>query len=193
MKKSVILISALFLLFTAKAQNVSFGIKGGVNISSLNQNENNPFNSKVGLYLGGLAHAHINETWAIQPEIFYSSEGAKSPNTRTSLNYINVPVLLQYMFANGLRLEAGPQLGFLVSAKSETNNVTVDNKNFKSTAFSIPLGIGYLTPLGLGFDARAVLGLSDLSEDNNPRVRSNVFQLGVFYQFGKTNIHPKHK
>ncbi len=108
------------------------------------------------------------------------------------MSYINVPVLLQYFIHNGFRIEGGPQIGFLIKAKTKVGDVSVDNKDFKSTAFSIPLGVGYLTATGVGFDMRYVFGLSDISDlKNSPTIQSNVFQLGIFYQFGDTKMHRK--
>ena len=130
MKKTTIFVASLFLLFTAKAQDVHFGVKGGVNVSQLHFNDNISSDSKVGLNLGVLAHIHTySKNWAIQPELFYSMEGAKNVDNSGvtyNLNYLNVPVLLQYMFENGFRLEGGPQIGFLLSANTKGGGVTVD-------------------------------------------------------------------
>ncbi len=197
MKKTAILISLLFLLFNANAQDVHFGVKGGINISQLNFSDNISSDSKVGLHFGILAHIHTSsKTWAIQPELFYSMEGAKdvdNSGVTYNLNYLNLPVLLQYMFENGFRLEGGPQMGFLLKANTKGGGVTVDDKGYKSTAFSIPLGVGYLTHTGWGFDARYVFGLSNINDLNGGQtIQSNVFQLGIFYQLSDPKIH-KHR
>ncbi len=198
MKKISILILSVLLLFNAKAQQAHIGIKGGVNISDLNYNDNTSTDNKVGLNFGVLAHIHASKTWAIEPELIYSLEGASyklipQGTTHVNLNYLNIPVLLQYMFENGFRLEGGPQLGFLLSAKTKSGNVTVDNKGFESTAVSIPLGVGYLTASGFGLDARYVFGLSNINDNKNgPTIESNVFQLGIFYQLSDTKIHHHH-
>ena len=194
MKKTAIITASLFLLFTAKAQQAHFGLKGGVNISQLNFNNNTTTDSKVGVHAGFLAHIHASKTWALQPELLYSLEGAqqKIGNSKVTynLNYLNVPVLLQYMFSNGFRLEGGPQIGFLLSAKTKTGSITVNNNSFKSTAFSIPLGLGYLTSSGVGLDARYVFGLSNIHDsENDPTIQSNVFQLGLFYQLSDIKKH----
>ena len=198
MKKTIVFVASIFLLCTAKSQDVHFGVKGGVNISQLNFSDNIPSDSKVGINLGVLAHIHTSsKTWAIQPEIFYSMEGAKNVNNTGityNLNYLNVPVLLQYMFENGFRLEGGPQLGFLLSANTKGGGVTVDDKGYKSTAFSIPLGIGYLTSSGWGLDARYVFGVSDINDlHDGQTIQSNVFQLGIFYQFSDRKSHLRHR
>jgi len=161
----------------------------------LHFSDNTTTDSKVGLHLGVLAHIHASKIWAIQPELLYSLEGAQkvgNPGVTYNLNYLNVPVLLQYMFNNGFRLEGGPQIGFLLNAKIKAGNVTVDYNGFKSTAFSIPLGLGYLTSSGVGLDARYVFGISNINDLKNPAIHSNVFQLGLFYQLSQLNNTKRH-
>jgi hypothetical protein len=195
MKKTIIFAAAFFMLssISVQAQKVHFGVKGGMNASSLNYTGNTDMQTKIGFNAGVLAHIHSSSAqWAIQPELYYSSEGAKSKsNSDASLNlgYLNVPVLAQYMFDNGFRIEAGPQIGFLLSAKNKTNSSSTDVKDaYKSTAFSIPVGVGYLTHSGLGFDARYNFGISNIVDNNGPSVKSNVFQFGIFYQFSDPKI-----
>jgi Outer membrane protein beta-barrel domain len=192
MKKTTISAGLLLILFTATAQQPHFGLKGGVNISQLHFNNNTSSDSKVGVNLGILAHIHASKTWAVQPELLYSLEGAQkvgNSGINYNLNYLNVPVLLQYMFDNGFRLEGGPQIGFLLNAKRKAGDVTVDDDGFKTTTFSIPLGVGYLTSSGVGLDARYVFGLSNINDsENGPVIQSNVFQLGLFYQLSDSKI-----
>lgn len=195
MKKTIILAATFLLAIGAKAQNVHFGIKGGMNASELQYNDNTKFDTKIGFHAGLLAHIHTrNSQWAIQPELFYSLEGAKGivAGNKNSFNlgYLNIPLLAQYLFDNGFRIEAGPQIGFLTSAKSKTDNTSVDIKdNFKSTAFSIPVGVGYLTTSGFGFDARYNFGISDINNtSSSTKVQSNVFQFGIFYQFSDSKM-----
>lgn len=190
MKKITVLAAGLLLLTSVNAQTAQFGIKGGMNAASLHVKDNSTLKTKIGFNAGILAHIHASDQWAIQPEIIYSSEGAKGKVDNTTgmvnLGYLNIPVLLQYMFDNGFRIEGGPQMGFLMSAKNKIGSTTTDIKdNYKSTAFSIPLGVSYLTMNGLGFDARYVFGLSNINKNTNPTVQSNVFQFGLFYLFRK--------
>lgn len=194
MKKTIIFAATFFLLIGAQAQKAHFGIKGGMNASSLNSTPaNSDMQTKIGFNAGVLAHIHShNSQWAVQPELYYSSEGAKSKaNSDASINlgYLNLPILVQYMFDNGFRVEAGPQIGFLLNAKNKTGSSSTDVKDgYKSTAFSIPVGVGYLTRSGLGFDARYNFGISNIVDNSGPSVKSNVFQFGIFYQFSDPKI-----
>lgn len=184
-------LAAILMTGTANAQKVSFGIKGGVNIYNIHNSNTIDYNPVVGFHAGALAHIHLDKRFALQPEIFYSTSGANYKNgpfdTRYNLGYISVPVLLQYMFNNGLRLQAGPQLGFLVSAKSKTGDIKQDFKNDLNTVdFSLSTGASYLVPnTGFGFDARFNLGLSDINKEGTVRSYNRGLQLGVFYLFHK--------
>lgn len=197
MKKTIILAATFFALYSAKAQKTIFGIKGGLNASTISSNPGNSnLETKIGFNVGLLAHIHTSDPmWAIQPEVYYSLEGAKNKsnsNVSYGLGYLNVPVLAQLMFDNGFRVEAGPQIGFLMNANYKVNNTTTTvTNNYRKANFSIPLGLGYVSSSGLGVDARYNFGISDINNTNSStKIHSNVFQIGLFYQF--SNPGKKH-
>lgn len=120
-------------------------------------------------------------------------EGAKykagGSDASVNLDFVNIPVLAQYMFANGWRVEAGPQVGFVASAKTKIGNVSTDIKDqVKSVNFSIPVGLGYISSTGLGIDARYNFGISDLNDGGSSKLTANTFQLGLFYQFSGSKV-----
>lgn len=181
--------AALLMTGAATAQKVNLGIKAGANFSNIDVDNGFDYKTKTGFHAGLLAHIHVAPQFAIQPEVMYSRQGAiEQPGnneTKVDLGYINVPVMLQYMFDNGFRLQAGPQVGFLFNAKRETNNVETDVKNeLKTVDFGIGAGLGYVhAPSGFGVDARYNLGLSDISETSTLKTTNRGFQVGVFYLF----------
>ena len=110
------------------------------------------------------------------------------------LDYLNLPVLAKYKFAPGWNVHLGPQIGFLLNAESEieasmdgeTVTETEDIKNYISSVdYGLSGGLGYELEMGIFFDARYCLGLSDISDDNNAdeSVQNNVIQLSVGYKF----------
>ena len=184
MKKIILSGIVLFLGNAIFAQHVEFGLKAGVNISKLVDDADVNANSRAGLNIGGLAHIHLSKEFAVQPEVVFSMQGASYDNdAKSTINYINIPVLAQYMFGDGFRVQTGPQLGFLTSAKSKIGGVTVNSKSsIQSTDFSWSFGAGYITKQHYGVDARYNLGISDISK-NNSGLKNRVWQIGLFYQF----------
>jgi hypothetical protein len=90
------------------------------------------------------------------------------------------------MFDNGFRLETGPQLGLLASAKLKSGG-TITNvmSDFTTGDFSWSFGASYLTHSGLGVDARYNLGINNINNTGGTeKLQNRVFQAGLFYQFG---------
>jgi len=184
MKRIVLLGVVLFLVKSTFAQHVNFGLKGGVNFATLKDDGNENADGRTAWHAGALAHIHISEHFAIQPEVVYSSQGAEYPNdVSLKLGYVNIPVLAQYMFGNGFRLQTGPQLGILASSELKTGQTETDVEDgIKNLDAGWVFGTSYITRSGLGIDARYNLGLRDIS-DAHPDLKNRVWQVGLFYQF----------
>ena len=187
-----------------------FGVKGGMNVSSLSDDATlSDQESKIGFNAGVFMNAPLAENFSIQPEVLYNDLGSKvtrsteilgntySADYSRNLGYISVPVMFQYNATPAFYLEAGPQFGFLVSAKDKFKNstngstdnatiVTLDKDNFHTFDFGIGLGAGYYFTPNLGLTARYTAGLSDIIKDNpGDSVKNNVFQVGLAYKFSK--------
>lgn len=179
--KTTILTVFTFLLFVGvtNAQHANIGVKGGLNAYNITNGNLFENDLKLGLHLGLMGHIHLAGPIAIQPELVFSMQGSKN----TSLNYVNIPLLFQYMFDNGFRLQAGPQLGVLLSAKSKINNVQIDVKgDYKTLDLGLGIGMSYVNPAtDFGVDVRYNHGLTDISKNDNANNYNRGFQVGVFY------------
>ena len=186
MKRIFVFVIASFSAIALCAQEKPvFGIKGGLNIATLNPEGNEDYDPKFGVHIGALAHIHLAPQWALQPELVFSQQGAKfsAPifggemvESEFKANYINLPVMIQYMFDNGFRLETGPQLGVLVS----------DEELLEKTDISWGFGLSYLTYSGLGVGARYNLGLNNINDFiPQNKLKNSVIQLGLFYMLDK--------
>ena len=193
-------ISFILLILAAHtivfAQSPKFGLKGGLNISTFSNVEGVDWNSRLGLNVGGLAHIHLSPQIGLQPEVVFSSQGAKytigtaGDEHDLTLNYINIPLQLQYMFDNGFRLQTGPQLGFLIDVKDKFNGQETGfftSEDFKSTDFAWSFGLAYLTYSGFGVDGRYNLGLSNNNKAGANTLKNNVIQIGLFYMFDNSH------
>ena len=187
MKNFLLSIVAILMLTAGSvtAQNINIGVKGGLNAFNIHTDNASNNDTKIGLHAGLLGHIHLKNQLALQPEIYYSMQGAKNGNTDINLGYINVPVLFQYMYNNGFRLQGGPQLGFLINAKADNNGSTNDIKDvFNSIDVGLSAGASYVNPgTSFGVDARYNLGLTDISESSSTKSTNRGFQVGVFYLF----------
>lgn len=189
--KKVFFLTAMLtasLLIKAQKAHVEFGLKGGLNVATLSTSAYNSFDPRISANFGGLAHIHLSKEIAIQPELLFSGQGAKQTKEgkefKTNLNYLQIPVLLQYLIGTGFRLETGPQFGALLSANRKVDNVTTNIKDdYKKFDVAWVFGAGYLTPSGFGIDARYNLGLSNVYNFSERKINNRVFSIGVFYQF----------
>jgi Outer membrane protein beta-barrel domain len=183
------LFAVLLISSTAIAQHTNIGIKGGLNAYSLNADNGANFDTKVSFHVGLIGHIHLSTQFALQPELVYSVQGTQytvaGENVKLNLNYVNVPLLLQYMFDNGFRLQAGPQLGILASAKSEVNNTNADVKDdFENIDLGLSVGASYVNPKSnFGIDIRYNHGLSNINKSGTTDYFNRGLQAGVFYLF----------
>jgi hypothetical protein len=203
MKFLIGLMTAILFTGIASAQHgnspaghVNIGIKGGVNVYNVHNNNNTQYDPRIGYHFGLLGHIHFNTHFAFQPEMVFSAQGAKysdseNGNTSYDLDYINMPVLFQYMFDNGFRLEAGPQVGFLIRAKSKNDNNSTDIKNdFNPPDIGASIGMSYVfPPTGFGVDARYNLGFNNINKNGDIHSNNMGFQFGLFYIFGYNSFH----
>ena len=189
---------------STSSSDVRFGIKAGMNVSSLSNDETlEDQGSKIGFNAGVFANIPVAESFSIQPEVLYSQYGDKYDyvvggnrySYANHFDYVTVPVMFQYNFIPNLYVEAGPEFGFMVSAKNksknETNNDVLaesDNykDNFNTFNVGIGLGAGYYFTDNIGLTARYVAGVTDIAKDRpngSDSVRNNVFQVGLAYKF----------
>jgi hypothetical protein len=189
MKRAFLVFLCAAAMSSAKAQ-VQFGVKAGMNITSITGNDVNVdgVKAKPGINAGGFLRLPITEKLKLQPELVFSTQGTQSQNGETvkyNLNYINLPVLAQYHTASGFYGETGPQLGFLISAKSKFDGKSIDIKDgYKTLDFAWAFGAGYHFSPEFGVNARYNLGISKLDDDGNQKAHNSVLQIGVFYLFG---------
>lgn len=181
-----------------------FGIKAGMNVSSLSKDASlSDQKSKIGFNAGVFMNAPLGANFSIQPELIYTQYGAKTNYTllnekfssSVNLDYIALPVMFQYNATPGFYLEAGPEFGLSVSAKNKVKNETTgqtltETGNYKDNIngfnFGIGVGAGYYFTENIGLTARYVAGITDIAKDRlagSDAVRNNVFQVGLAYKF----------
>jgi outer membrane immunogenic protein len=209
--KKLILGAAVAMSSLAFAQQ--FGVKGGMNVSSLSEGSNIiDQTEKISFNAGVFYNVPVAKNFSVQTEILYSELGSKvtlgdnsySPEYSRNLGYISAPVMFQYNATPRFYLEAGPQVSVLVSAndKLESDLILIDNNlelidnnleldtdrsnNYSTFDFGVGLGAGYYFTPNLGLTARYTVGLTDIIKNNTgDNVKNNLFQVGLAYKFAK--------
>lgn len=192
MKKTIILLFAFCSVLVVNAQKnkreegIKLGIKGGLNIANV-MGDVEDVAIRTSVNIGLVAEIIVNDKFSLQPELLYSGQGASATfdgGGRYKLDYVLLPVMAKFPIANHLSLEAGPQLGFLVSGKYKDNNSNTTIDDVKTMDFGLGAGLEYELNSGVFFQGRYVLGLTDtgLAGDNN-RASNAVIQLSVGIQF----------
>lgn len=195
-----ILLLASSLGLMCNAQQFSYGYKAGASFSGMNLKEGS---TKTG-FNGGIFGQLRIASFAIQPEMLYGMQGMKYKydlvtegdaiisdySGKVSMAYLSIPLMLKYYVVSGLSIEAGPQLGFLLSAKDKPDDWEKrDVKDImKKTDFAINFGASYKLPLApVGFYARYSLGLTDIyntsKSGSDDAGKNRVFQIGAFVIF----------
>src|SRR2546430_1916801 len=145
MKKFLFVPLALLFSSGLFAQKFQLGIKGGVNISNF-ANADFDHSSLVGFHAGGILSFLLGNNFAIQPEVLFSTQGARV-NSGVSkedykVSYITIPVVAKYRFNGGFYLEAGPQVGFKTGENIPTGSNAAFNNFAKDLDLSIDGGLG---------------------------------------------------
>lgn len=210
MKKIILSVAAMLTFGFVNAQEVEFGVKGGVNIATITGDVEDA-SAKIGFHIGGFAEIKISEKFSFQPEILFSTQGAKAETKYTeqgfaveasekiNLAYLNIPLIAKLYVAEGFSLEAGPQIGFLMSAKDKAEykvsgmgqtieeSEEIDIKsNSNSVDFGLNFGLGYKFTENLSAGARYNLGLNDINkkeEGVSESVKNSVIQVSIGYSF----------
>lgn len=193
MRKIYFLLFALITGLSFAQVTFNPGIRVGANISHLSDArynywyDENPnyyqfgpdrydIKSKVDFYIGFQANIRFAKFYALQPELYYTRQGAKLENqnsnaTKTvNLSYVGAAVVNKFYF-DKFNIHFGPTLEFLT-----------DDKNIPSPSqadLGVLLGAGYDITKNIGIEARIKKGFVHVFNDH-----TNVtFQAGVYYTF----------
>ena len=210
MKKIILSLTICLLIATVSyAQNdISYGIKGGLNYAKLiyefedSNNDFLDFNAKVGFYAGGFINVSLSDKFSLQPELLYSSQGAKldidysritlfdnsDPLFLENQDDVNVkqskllmPLLLEYKVDDNFSLFLGPQITYTLNFETEVENgdklVVSRFQDDDKIGVDASARIGYKASENMMIELGYFRGLT-----NQNSVKASVFQLGLAYK-----------
>ncbi len=196
-------------IFSAEAQETSrnWGAKAGISavtyVDRLDENGGSGFDyeTKTGFYLGGFANFNLSPKFELQPELVFSHRPGglqtgeifiSDPMARDGFRYkatitesvLDLPVMFRYFFFRSLFLEAGPQLGYIISRKEEVEEVPSGMQETEASLTDrydagVAGGLGVNLNSSFKISTRYFLGL--VKREN--MVSSSVINLGLEYCF----------
>lgn len=137
MKKIYLIAIALLLVgsYSAQAQLLQFGLKGGANFPSLNEQGSVPYtyDANTGWHAGLAVQVKIPIV-KVGAEFLYSSNKAVQSVTLEELKtaHFTIPVFAKLSLFKIIQIHTGPQFSFIMSAEEGGNDVKDqwDNKTF---------------------------------------------------------------
>lgn len=178
----------LCLTTRAAAQNLEFGILGGMSFSKLALSDGNALENpknRVAFTGGGFLTWHIGNILAIQPEVLLSMKGTAASNPtqnfttgdlKLKMDYIEVPILVKAYIPIGNdkwvpNVFAGPAFAWLINCRvgedviGGTRDCANGGPTIKDTDYSIMTGIGVDFLQHFTAQVRYDIGMNDVDED----------------------------
>ena len=174
--KNIILLFLSLLTLNLSAQ--TFGLKGGIALTSFSGSDVEVIDKNTGFYLGAfLKMGEENIQWS--PEIIFHQKGATTKSDTLSLNYTEMGVNAHFHINDELALTAGPYIGY---AATTINKSVDDLKKYNKVEFGVNLGASYAINDLFNIDLRYGIGLTDIKDDGSS-MQNTSLQVGIGYVF----------
>ncbi|TPN84466.1 porin family protein [Aquimarina algicola] len=173
-----------------------FGVRGGLNFSTITGDDFEDPKSRTSFYAGLVAETFISEKFALQGEVFYSGQGfdieetsiagvTVTPDAEFQIDYIQVPLLAKIYIVEGLNIHAGPQFGFKINEEFDTDPTAdggdFDTDRIKDFDFQLAAGAEFKLLSNFFIQARYTYGLSEVIEDTD--AHNSTFSAGIGFMF----------
>ena len=189
--KLSLLVLALLAVSLTQAQGLHFGIKGGANLTKVDGKAmTDEFN--YGYQLGGFAEVGLGKKWFIQPELMWTEYRTRtaddfediinnamdgSNRQEVKLNYLAIPITLNYRLLDWFSLHAGPQFGVLLN---QDKNLLQNGRDAFNAGVVSLVGGAQLNFGGFHITGRYFTNINDInSGDVNEAWKNKGFQVGV--------------
>lgn len=190
MNKIFLIVFMTVSMYTlSNAQELHLGVKAGPNLGKIDGKDfSNEF--KLSYHVGAYLNYDFNDKWGIQPELLYSQTQTRTasnnltlenlkPDTKAKLDYLSIPILLNYNVMNILTLQAGPQFSVLVN--QDKNLVDNSKEAFKKGNTSGVVGV-QLNLNNFKIYGRYLVGFVDINDlSQQDKWKSQAMQFGIGY------------
>ena len=214
MKKPIIFISVSILLISMaimplhaqETKSIQFGVKGGLNLSSLNSSDGSTSDMLLGFNLGVFNKLPITSFLAVQPEFYVTTKGSQvtynnlfvDGTAKFNLTYLEIPLLCVVNVTKLLNVQFGPYAAYMIDGKvTNVGNVNLFNfeqninvNDYNRIDAGVVLGAG-LEVGKITMGARYNLGMTKVGKTNTllgtdytvPNARNGVINFNLAVAF----------
>ncbi|MBQ9237645.1 MAG: PorT family protein [Prevotella sp.] len=181
---------------------VTFGIRGGLNVSSMSLKYDDDLKSRAGFNVGVAVDFPIMESFYVQSGLYYTVKGYKveegNDKEKVNIGYLEIPILASYRYnfndANQLQFNFGPYLAYGLHGKDkweeyyngrtyESDKKWYDYDDTKRFDMGLQLGLGVTLAkhyyVGIAYE----FGLLEQVKDSDGYYKNRNFMVNVGYQF----------
>ncbi|MBX2967782.1 MAG: PorT family protein [Cyclobacteriaceae bacterium] len=185
------LLTALSLFFSIKAfSQLEMSLKGGFNIATVKTTnienaDNLKYESITGFVFGPSGRLHLNKKIHLNSDFLFSTKGYSIYTFKTTINYLEMNLLLSYNVIDNFDIEIGPDFGFKISINSDQSNL--DNGSFNVMDIGAAMGIRYTLVDKFTLCARYYHGLNSIAElyrtsNSESKTFNRAIQLTIGYK-----------
>jgi hypothetical protein len=189
MIKQFLFVTLLILSISfAKAQEVEFGVKAGLNVTTLGKPALG-FQSRLAYNFGGTAEFITTPFFSVQTELVYSLQGAaidRTQNIYLNYHYLNIPLMAKAYFYDDASFLIGMQYGYLLKAVDKNEFYGNELDDLVKNDFAVVFGLEYKLNEKFSFGFRYNLGLTNTTGQKiiyEQRYTNRVLQLSFGYIF----------
>lgn len=195
MKKSAILFVIFIMTTVAGYSQIRFGIRGGVNISSVSGDNIDSFieDNLTGFQVGPTAEWLFNGSFGFEGALLYSEKGIKfKDRSKNKTGYLDLPVGVKWRFnvTENVKpfIDAGPYISFKISGDDNFDGIkddVVDQWKAKNFAAGLHFGAGVELIKFLQVKVNYGLGLTDnyKASDGEYSVKDRTWSLSTAIYF----------
>lgn len=189
-KKLFLPLLAAMLVSQAVMAQFHVGFKAGANVTKI---DGTSFKDEFsyGYLLGGFAEIGLGRKFSINPEVLFNQytgtvsndykdiyeDVFNSDQSKVKLNYLSIPLILDYKLLGPIHLQAGPQFSILTN--KDKNFLQNGAEAFKNGDLAL-VGGASVKLSALRVSARYVVGLNNINDiDNQDKWKSQAWQLSL--------------
>ncbi len=187
--KIKLVVIVLFVVQIGFSQEFKGGLLGSVVLSQIDGDNSSGY-KKFGFSIGAYTRFLFSEKWNLAVELKYIQKGSlhtskEDPYSyfKVQLDYIEVPILLNYQLNENIVFGAGFAYGQLINARVEDSGGIVHEvqTDYNNIDLNMMGQVKYLFNEHLGIDLRMAYSLLYIT-NHSPYQFNNLLSLGIVYE-----------